>query len=377
MATAFGMLNATFGLYAKSFHITVKQTGVLFSISAVASIIGAPIIGRLAEKYDPRKVCIGAFYISSISICGTFFSNNVEGLLFWRFLGGVHAACIPTLLVTMSNAFPLKARSSAASWLQGLIPVGFVIGPLFSSAVTHHSAEYGLTIAVATAGVISVVSSLTFMMSIYDLPYLKGSSHAASKPNIHPLPDSSGPAWRRLMLPMAILATSLFIYSGLFSILYQWALLSREANIAFIGTFYALFSVSNALAQLAVFPLVERKITNKTMAMMSIVIVLIGAGVQLVSVCAASIAVSTLLIGFGAGLSSSSCTGWLLTAFKEGAKTRSFGNLGLLNGLVKFVSPMVLSYILSTFSLHVLFLVISWLLLVIVSTAAVALWRDR
>src|SRR5512138_3853284 len=51
--------------YAESFHADAIQTGLLVASYAVAQLIGAPLLGRLSDRYGRRPILL-------LSVAGTF-----------------------------------------------------------------------------------------------------------------------------------------------------------------------------------------------------------------------------------------------------------------------------------------------------------------
>lgn len=356
MTISFGMINPVLGLYAQGFGVSVGQTGFLFAIGAGVSIVGAPLVGRAAERIRAEYICIVVFALSSVSICGTYFSDSFGELLFWRFLGGVHAAGIPTLLAALSASVPQETRGVVASWIQGLIPVGFVIGPALSGLFLNSISGQGIETAVAVAGALSCLASLVFAVAIRNalaseaLP-AERKAHAGSQQ-----PRSGTATMLSIVaVPVIVSVTALFIYSGVFSVLYRWVSVSEGSDTAVIGFAYSFFSLCNASAQLFVFPLIHKRVESKRLALYSIGLLALGALLQVVGSGAVNLMLSIAFLTTGAGLCASACTDWILLSIGDGPKTSLFGTLGLINGVAKLLSPIALSYGIAYLSLETLF----------------------
>jgi MFS family permease len=114
--------------------------GVLSMAFMVLYMIGAPIFGRLAERYS-RWVLVGVGVVlwslasGASGLAATFF-----GLLLTRCLVGVgEAAYGPVAPTILSDLYPVEHRGRILAWFYMAIPVGSALGYVLGGAVAASS----------------------------------------------------------------------------------------------------------------------------------------------------------------------------------------------------------------------------------------------
>jgi MFS family permease len=112
--------------------------GVLSMSFMVVYMVGAPLFGKLAERYS-RWVLIGigvmlwSLASGASGLAGTFFV-----LLLTRcFVGVGEAAYGPVAPAVISDLYPVKMRGQVLSWFYMAIPVGSALGYVLGGGVAH------------------------------------------------------------------------------------------------------------------------------------------------------------------------------------------------------------------------------------------------
>src|SRR5438874_619391 len=116
--------------------------GVLNMAFMVTYMAGAPLFGRLAERYS-RWVLVGvgvglwSLASGASGLAGTFFA-----LLLTRcFVGIGEAAYGPVAPALICDFYPIKIRGQVLAWFYMAIPVGSALGYVLGGSIAHSSID--------------------------------------------------------------------------------------------------------------------------------------------------------------------------------------------------------------------------------------------
>ncbi len=125
---------------------------VVITVVAVAYVIGAPIAGRLAERYGMVRVMEAAAAVYGVTLCLGLFPTSVTPMLFLLPVGALAGAILMTLPQALAFTLAPAANEGAAAGLVDFSRgIGVVLGPVFVGAAvsgfTHTlSATHGYAI---------------------------------------------------------------------------------------------------------------------------------------------------------------------------------------------------------------------------------------
>ena len=132
----FALIIPLLTFYADSFNATEFQTGLLISAYAAMQMIGAPILGRISDRFGRRPVFL-------ISIFGTFigmlilgFANGLWMLYAARLLSGLTAGNISVAQAYISDVTDEKNRARGMGLFGAAFGVGFILGPALGGALS-------------------------------------------------------------------------------------------------------------------------------------------------------------------------------------------------------------------------------------------------
>jgi len=139
-------------LYATSFGANAFVIGALGAAYPIMQFIGAPILGRLSDRFGRRPVLI-------ISQIGTFIGFIILGLAntLWllfisRIIDGISGANIATAQAVISDSTTEKTRTQGLGLIGAAFGLGFIIGPIIAFVTLALSGNnYGLVAYVAAA----------------------------------------------------------------------------------------------------------------------------------------------------------------------------------------------------------------------------------
>jgi DHA1 family tetracycline resistance protein-like MFS transporter len=119
-------------LYAASFSATPLLIGLIGASYPVMQFIGAPLLGRLSDRFGRRPVLL-------VSQVGTFIgflllaSANALWMLFLsRLIDGLSGANIATAQAAISDSTNEKTRTQGLGLIGAAFGLGFVLGPIIA-----------------------------------------------------------------------------------------------------------------------------------------------------------------------------------------------------------------------------------------------------
>jgi MFS transporter, DHA1 family, tetracycline resistance protein len=119
-------------LYATAFGANAFMVGALGAAYPIFQFIGAPVLGRLSDRFGRRPVLI-------LSQIGTFigfiilgFANTLWILFLARVIDGISGANISTAQAAISDSTTEKTRTQGLGLLGAAFGLGFVIGPVIA-----------------------------------------------------------------------------------------------------------------------------------------------------------------------------------------------------------------------------------------------------
>lgn len=151
-------------LYATAFGASPLVVGLLAGAYPLMQFIGAPILGRLSDKYGRKPVLV----ISQIGTFAGFLllaSANALWLLFVsRLIDGISGANIATAQAAISDSTTEKTRTQGLGLVGAAFGLGFIIGPVIAFVSLALSGNNYRVPALAAAGcsLLSIVLTSTW-----------------------------------------------------------------------------------------------------------------------------------------------------------------------------------------------------------------------
>jgi DHA1 family tetracycline resistance protein-like MFS transporter len=116
--------------YAKTFNANQTVTGLLIASYALMQLIGAPILGRLSDRFGRRPILL-------VSVFGTFlgflllgFANALWMLFVSRIIDGLTGGNLSVAQAYISDVTDAKNRSKGLGMIGAAFGLGFIIGPV-------------------------------------------------------------------------------------------------------------------------------------------------------------------------------------------------------------------------------------------------------
>ena len=140
--------------YAKTFSANQTTTGILIASYAVMQLIGAPILGRLSDRFGRRPILL-------LSVFGTFlgflllgFANALWMLFASRILDGLTGGNLSVAQAYISDVTDEKSRSKGLGMIGAAFGLVFIIGPVTGGLLS----QWGYAVPAFAAAAISFIN---------------------------------------------------------------------------------------------------------------------------------------------------------------------------------------------------------------------------
>ena len=140
--------------YAETFNASKFVTGLLIAVYALMQLIGAPILGRLSDRYGRRPILL-------ISVFGTFvgfllfgFAKTLWMLFAARMLDGITGGNLSVAQAYISDVTDAKNRAKGLGLIGAAFGVGFIIGPVTGGLLS----QYGYNVPAFVAAGLALIN---------------------------------------------------------------------------------------------------------------------------------------------------------------------------------------------------------------------------
>lgn len=150
-------------------------TGLTISLSTIASLIAAPIVGNLSDKYGRKKTilgCLVAVMIGFLLPIVGIVKKSVVLILMGRLLSGVGSASQPVAQAAVTDLCRGNEKSVFLSLIALMMTLAIIAGPLVGGCFSHPETPYFLALS------FSALSSLIIFFGF------KETMHASAQTDI-------------------------------------------------------------------------------------------------------------------------------------------------------------------------------------------------
>jgi DHA1 family multidrug resistance protein-like MFS transporter len=128
-------------LYVKSLHVerhVELMGGLVFGASALGTIMSAPYLGKLGDRYGHAIILLASIFFMSLLYVPQAWITNVWLLLFVRFLTGLCiGGMIPAISALLRALTPIEMQGSVFGYLSSANSLGNVSGALFGGVIAN------------------------------------------------------------------------------------------------------------------------------------------------------------------------------------------------------------------------------------------------
>jgi MFS transporter, DHA1 family, tetracycline resistance protein len=139
---------------AKTYQASDFQIGLLVAVYAAASLVGAPLLGRLSDRYGRRPLLLVSIFGTFLGFLMLALANSLWMLFMARIIDGLTAGNISIAQAYISDVTPPKDRSKAFGLIGAAFGLGFIIGPAVGGALS----TFGYMVPALAAAGLSMVN---------------------------------------------------------------------------------------------------------------------------------------------------------------------------------------------------------------------------
>lgn len=119
-------------LYAASFNASALMIGALGAAYPLMQFIGAPLLGRLSDRYGRKPVLFASQIGTFIGFLILGFANSLWMLFLSRLIDGISGANISTAQAAITDSTNEKNRTQGLGLIGAAFGLGFVVGPIIA-----------------------------------------------------------------------------------------------------------------------------------------------------------------------------------------------------------------------------------------------------
>jgi DHA1 family tetracycline resistance protein-like MFS transporter len=164
--------------YAETFDATPTVVGLLLGANALAQLIGAPIIGRLSDRYGRRPLLILSIGGTAVSFLMLGFARSLWVLFASRILDGLLGGNVSLAQAYITDVTDEENRARGLGLIGASFGLGFIFGPALGGALST-GGNYSLpAFAAAILATLNLLGVLLWLPE--SLPPEKRSQRASS-----------------------------------------------------------------------------------------------------------------------------------------------------------------------------------------------------
>jgi OFA family oxalate/formate antiporter-like MFS transporter len=163
----------TLGAVTREFHWARTQVSVAYSLALLAMSVANPVMGRLADRFGPRRVIAASLLAMAIGLASLFFlSSNLIGLYGrYLFLGWVGAGTLFVPYSRLISSWFVRRRGTALALAMLGSAFGGFVAPSLSLLLIQH---WGWRVANVWLGVLVALGAVAMLLALEDTPGARG-----------------------------------------------------------------------------------------------------------------------------------------------------------------------------------------------------------
>lgn len=116
--------------YAETFHANAFVTGLLVASYAIAQLIGAPLLGRMSDRYGRRPILLASIFGTFIGFLLLGIANALWILFAARIIDGLTGGNLSIAQAYIADVTDAKDRAKGLGMIGAAFGLGFIIGPV-------------------------------------------------------------------------------------------------------------------------------------------------------------------------------------------------------------------------------------------------------
>ncbi len=168
--------------YAESFHANAAVTGLLVASYAVAQLIGAPVLGRLSDRYGRRPILLASVLGTFVGFLLLGFAGALWMLFASRIVDGLTGGNLSIAQAYITDVTSPKERAKGLGMIGAAFGLGFIIGPAAGGLLS----QWGYAVpAFVAAGISFMNLVLIYAWLTESLPPERRNAAAQERPAVN------------------------------------------------------------------------------------------------------------------------------------------------------------------------------------------------
>jgi DHA1 family tetracycline resistance protein-like MFS transporter len=132
----FSLILPLLPFYAATFDASPSLVGLLLAANAITQLIGAPLIGRLSDRYGRRPMLLVSIAGTAISFTMLGLANSLWMLFLSRLLDGLLGGNISLAQAYIADVTDEEKRAKGLGLVGAAFGIGFIFGPVLGGVLS-------------------------------------------------------------------------------------------------------------------------------------------------------------------------------------------------------------------------------------------------
>src|SRR5262245_61304840 len=158
----FSLIVPIIPFYAEQFGASPFVVGLLVASYAAAQVLGAPLLGRLSDRYGRRPALLITIFCNAVGFFVFGLAHSLPMLFAGRILSGISGGNLAVAQAYVADITDSQDRARGLGMIGAALGIGFVIGPLVGGALSVLG--YGVPALVAGGlSALNFIAALAFL----------------------------------------------------------------------------------------------------------------------------------------------------------------------------------------------------------------------
>lgn len=140
--------------YAETFQASEFVTGLLVAAYAAAQLIGAPVLGRLSDRFGRRPLLLASIFGTFVGFILLGVANTLWMLFAARIIDGFTGGNLSIAQAYITDVTDAKNRSKGLGMIGAAFGLGFIIGPVTGGFLS----QWGYAVPAFVAAAMSLIN---------------------------------------------------------------------------------------------------------------------------------------------------------------------------------------------------------------------------
>ena len=184
----FGVILPVFPFFGNLVQASPAQTTLAMAVYSLGQFIGAPIWGKLSDKYGRRPILIASLIGAIFSYIIMAHASDIWVLGFSRLFGGLMAGNIAAAFAYVGDITTPASRPKAMGMIGAAFGLGFIFGPAIGGLMAGNNPDLHdfAVIGYASAAITAVAAIAAFFLLPESLTAERRAAVAASQTSAKP-----------------------------------------------------------------------------------------------------------------------------------------------------------------------------------------------